>query len=158
MQLARIDCYGKQFIAFSSVPSSFCLTCKHGLGKKKNLDPSWQGWQKEANPVENLSSQLTGSSHWNSRKLILRTLSYPTVNSQDELTLWAFREFATPKVSSLLPLHGELIGIISWIAQSKLAVWVANSQKAHRKLIVWAHLVSSLHELTGCRQNEPTVR
>ena len=50
-----------------------------------------------------------------------------TVNSQDELTLWAFREFATHTVSSL---HGELIRMTSQIAHSKLTVWVANSPQA----------------------------
>ena len=47
-------------------------------------------------------------------------------------------------VSSLLPLIGELIGIISRIVQCKLTEWVANFQKAHSKLTVWAYFVSSL--------------
>ena len=45
--------------------------------------------------------------------------------------LGAFHEFATHTVSSLLPLHGELIRMISPIAYSKLTVWVTNTQKAH---------------------------
>ena len=60
--------------------------------------------------------------------------------------------------SSLLPLHGELIRMISRIALSKPMVWVANSRKVHSKFTVWAHLMSSVHyELTECPQNEPTV-
>ena len=51
--------------------------------------------------------------------------------------LWAFHEFPTHTVSSLLLLHSELIGMISWIAHSNHMVWVANSQKAHSKLIVY---------------------
>ena len=46
-------------------------------------------------------------------ELILRSFVWLTEYSQDEITvslLWAFREFATFTVSSLLPLHGELIG------------------------------------------------
>ena len=45
--------------------------------------------------------------------------------------LLAFCEFATHTESSLPPLHGELVGMISPIAHSKLLVWIANSQKAH---------------------------
>ena len=75
---------------------------------------------------------------------------------------WAFFEFATHRVSPLLPLHGEqLIGIISRIAHSKHTMWVAklteNSQQAHSV----SHLVRSLlanwvsSELAFCEfQNE----
>ena len=38
--------------------------------------------------------------------------------------LWAFCEFATHAVSSLPPLHGELIRMISRTAHRKLTVWV----------------------------------
>ena len=70
--------------------------------------------------------------------------------------LWAFPESATLTVSSLLPLHGELIGMISRIAHSKLTVWVANPRKAHSKLTVW--VILWVHcELTECPQNEPIV-
>ena len=40
-------------------------------------------------------------------------------------------------MSSLLPLHGELIGMISWIAHSKLTVW------AHLMSSLWANWASS---------------
>ena len=62
--------------------------------------------------------------------------------------LWAFHEFATLTVRSLLPLHGELTGMISQIAHSKLTMWVANSRKAHSKRTVWVHC-----EVTEC----PTI-
>ena len=91
-----------------------------------------------------------------SRWVHLRTLSKLTGNSQDELTLWACCELSmivTLTVSSLLPLHGELIGMISWIVHSKLTVWVAKSWKSHSRLTVWVILwVHS--EVTECPQNE----
>ena len=100
-------------------------------------------------PVKNLSSQLT---HWErTLKLMVGSFWGHSVSSQWTYKMssycelaWAFCEFATQTVSSLLPLHGELIGMISRIAHSKLMVWVANSLKVHCKLTVWAHLESSL--------------
>ena len=47
-------------------------------------------------------------------------------------------------VSILLPLHGELVRMISWIAHSKLTVWDVNSWSTHSKVTVWAHLGSLL--------------
>ena len=70
--------------------------------------------------------------------------------------LWAFCEFATLTVSSLLPLHDELTRMISQIAQSKLMVWVANSRKAHLKITLWV-ILRVLCELTECPQNKLTV-
>ena len=69
--------------------------------------------------------------------LILKTLTLRTVHSQDELTLWACSELsaATPWWAHRVILRAAL---------SKLTVWVANSRKAHSKLTMWAHLVSSL--------------
>ena len=54
--------------------------------------------------------------------------------------LWDFREFATHTVNSLLPLHGELIGMISRIAHSVSWKLTESSQQAHNV----SHLVSSL--------------
>ena len=61
-----------------------------------------------------------------------------TVGSQ-----WA-NTVRSQESNSLLPLHGELIGMILQITHSKLTVWVANSWRALSKLTVWAHLVSLL--------------
>ena len=79
-------------------------------------------------PLKNLSSKLT---HWE-LTLKLKESSFwgHSVTSQRRTHemihtvsfLWAFPEFATLTVSSLLPLHGELI---RW---------------SHRKLIVWVIL------------------
>ena len=56
-----------------------------------------------------------------------------------------FNKYATYQI-------GELIGMISQIAHSRLTVWVANSWKAHNKLIMWIH-----GELTKCNLNELSV-
>ena len=56
--------------------------------------------------------------------LILRTLSYLTMNSQDDSHCEVPVNFlcVCNSHSSLLPLDGELIGMISRIAHSKLTV------------------------------------
>ena len=59
-----------------------------------------------------------------------------TVGSQ-----WA-NTVRSQESNSLLPLHGELIGMISRIGHSKLTVWV----------ILWVH-----YEITKCPDNEPTM-
>ena len=119
------------------VPSLWDMCCK----KKGHLHKvaQWRVWAQSLLPV---------SSHWNSQWAHFEDIQLP----QSGLTrwahivslLWAFCEFPTLTVSSLLPLLGELIWMISQITHNKLMVWVANPQKAHSKQAVWSHLVSSL--------------
>ena len=61
-----------------------------------------------------------------------------------QLTTWACCELF---VRSLRLAHHAVVAVSS--------LWVANSRKAHTKLTVWAHLVSSLW--AECPQNKPIV-
>ena len=62
----------------------------------------------------------------------------------NEWTQWAHRRSTYSELIATY-MHGELIRMISRTAQSKLMVWVANSWKAHSKLVCSvSHLVSWL--------------
>ena len=95
--------------------------------------------------------------------------------SQAELAvsiLWAFREFATLKVSLLLPLHGEFsadptnisqqahpvslkIFAVFYFSQCQISnTFKSNLQKAHSNLIVWIFLWDPC-ETTPCPQMRP---
>ena len=75
--------------------------------------------------------------------LIFRTLSYLTVNSQDdshcELAL-SFLWVCNSHSEGTATTARWADWVISQIAHSKLALWEANSQKAHKKLTVWVIL------------------
>ena len=115
--------------------------------------------------MKNLSSQLT---HWELTWNSQWAHFEDTQLAHSELTRWAhtvsllqaFCKFATHTVSSLLPLHRELTGLMSRTAHSNLTALsqceIANSQKAHRKPTVW--VILWVHcEVTECPQNEPIV-
>ena len=111
---------------------------------RKWLIDGWMGFQ-----VKNVSSQLTHcqltlrlteSSFWGN---LFKSQWTHTMSSHCELAV------SFPWVCNL---HGELAVSYSWDHQMtspcssscELTVRVANSCKAHSKLTVWAHLVSSL--------------
>ena len=79
------------------------------------------------------------------------------MNSHCELAvsvLWVCNSHS--ELTSLLPLHSELNGMISQIVHLKLTVRDASSWKADRKLSGW--VILRVHcELTECPQNEPTI-
>ena len=123
-----------QFTGFTIV----LKICGHFV-KSKMLSWFWSSqWRCELTPYSQRAhlNYLTESSYWG-HSVSSRWL---TKWAHTVSLLWGFYEFVTLKVSSLLPLHGELIGMISRIAYSMLTVLVANSWRAHRKLTVWAHL------------------
>ena len=78
--------------------------------------------------------ELTPYSHW-----VHLNISSSVHN---ELTQWAHRRSTHSELTATTAWWAHRV--ISWIAHSKLTVWVANSQRAHSKLTVWAHLVSFL--------------
>ena len=100
-------------------------------------------------PVKNLSShlihcqltlKLTASSFWGH---LFSSQWTHKMSSHCELAMsfpWVCNSHSELSATTAWRAHR----VISRIAHSKLVVWVENSQKAHNKFTVWAHLLSSL--------------
>ena len=72
-------------------------------------------------------------------------ISHCEVNSEIKWANTVSSQETNSRVSSLLPLHGELIGMISRTAHSKLTVWLQTQKKGVSHLVssLWCHSVSS---------------